>query len=101
MVRNRYVELKDAKSVSYVNKAFRNLRAMLNFAGVFPNPVAVLSAQKVMVPNPTRDRFLTGKEIATLFDTYNNSRPEACRVALFCIMTGVRHSEVLGLRWKT
>lgn len=100
MVKTRYLLLLDQKSVSYVNKAFRNIRTVLNFHGVSPNPIAVLRDQRVTVQNPTRDRFLSGLEIYHVLEHYRTFRPRGSEVVVFCLLTGARINEALSLRWE-
>lgn len=100
MVKERYLELRDRYTSSYVNKVFRNLRAVLAYSGVSPNPCDILKDKRLRGKPVARDRFLSGREIHNVLQWHDTFKPKALRVVVFIMLTGVRKMEALNLKWS-
>ncbi|WP_417605094.1 tyrosine-type recombinase/integrase [Primorskyibacter flagellatus] len=99
MVQDRYSELLAEKSPAYVNKAFRNLSAILNFHDITPNPCDILTKKNLRVQSQPRNRFLSGREIYDIMQVRSTFKVRVANILLFFMLTGLRKSEVLRLTW--
>lgn len=100
-VRRKYLDLLDTKKPAYVNKVMRNLRSVLSFSGVSPNPVNILREKGLVAEVNPRDRFLSGSEIHDLLQVHRFYRGRYnTAILLMYAMTGLRKKELLNLRWR-
>lgn len=100
-VRRKYLSLLDTKKPAYVNKVMRNLRSVLSFHGVNPNPVDIIKEQGLLAEVNPRDRFLSGQEIHDLIQVHRFYRGRYhTAILLMYAMTGLRNKELLNLRWR-
>lgn len=99
LVTKRYNELLGRYSGAYVDKIFRNLSSTLAFHGVHPNPCKVISEKGLRAPVVVHERALTPREIHIVWQEHTTFKPKVTRILLFYMLTGLRRSEVLNLRW--
>lgn len=99
MVKDRYQSLRDRHSSSYSNKVFRNLRAVLAYVGVSPNPCDVLRDKRLRAKPTVRSRYLSGAEIHDVLQWHEMFKVRGLRVVIFILLTGVRKMEALRLKW--
>lgn len=102
--------LKKGNSVSYVNRGFRTLKAILNLANLpHNNPVVIGHKQiRASLNSEAKKVYLNVSKIIALFEAYHDScfndlrhKPNIFAAALFSILTGCRKQDILQLEWET
>jgi integrase len=113
-----YTIHKTAKAKGQADLAMRLLRAVFNFArneyldenkrSLFPdNPVEVLSHRRQWNNSPRKNTHLRKNEIPLFLSALEEVKHDEtytgisiCNALLFALLTGLRRSEILSLKWK-
>lgn len=95
MVAIRYAALRDRHSEDYTNKAMRTLKAILNSAGIAPNPVSrAMKKGGISTSSTPKTRYLSEDEIVEVMEY---SQKEAFgKLLMFYLCTGCRKNEALN-----
>ena len=112
MVKKRHADFGKDHSEARANLGMRYLRALINFAMaeytnvksqplIENNPVLILSKQKAWFNVKRRKTYIKPLDLKQWFNAVQELRnSEARDFFLVCILTGLRHSEVLNLMWE-
>ncbi|MDM7932870.1 integrase family protein [Tabrizicola sp.] len=95
MVALRYALLRDKHSEDYTNKAMRTLKAILNSAGIAPNPVnRAMKKGGLRTSSSAKTRYLSDDEIVKVME-YAEKEPFG-KLLMFYLCTGCRKNEALN-----
>lgn len=106
------------KSPAQANQAFRNLRALMNFAreayrseddtAILPeNPVSVLSGKKMWNADKAKNSYIPLDKVGAVWNFIEKSRTEdplqskrtEADIVMFWLLTGARKNEAMELIW--
>lgn len=95
MVAHRYAELRDKHSEDYTNKAMRTLKAILNSAGIAPNPVTrAMKKGGLRTSSSAKTRYLSDDEIVKVMEY--SQKEDFGKLLMFYLCTGCRKNEALN-----
>lgn len=105
MVLARHQKLTEERGATTANNVFRHLRSVYNFTAAshdsFPeNPVGILTQARAWNRETRRRRVVSAQSLPRWWTAVMSETPEARDVLLIAILTGLRRSEIVSLRWE-
>lgn len=104
-VMNRHRALSAERGAVTANNVFRHFRSVYNFTAARfetfpPNPVTILTQARLWNPEKRRRTVISSIDLAAWWSALEDDTEDARDIFRLTLLTGMRRSEVLGLRWE-
>lgn len=98
LVKAIHKKLTDDSGPTTANNALRLVRAVFNYEGVHPNPVAVLSTKHLWNADKRRSRYIESEDVAGWIENAEKLNSVMRGAILMMLFLGLRKNEVMQLK---